>query len=320
MLTLTTNTTPTLHVGAPTEAGPLSAFPVWTDAPMPRRALHTRLPEGAQVTEAGVGGPQVERLVVHNPTTTPFLLPVGTVFDGGLQHRVLVNGALVGGRMDLDLDVRCVEHGRWSGAEQHRVHHRRAPLAVRGALRGVGGPRVRPGGARDGLAASDDLADQGDVWRRVRRYEAATGPSTSQSLVEMTDRLHSAEGGNVGSLVGDVRPLPGQRGVIIGIAGHPVLAEVFDHPATLARQWDAIVLGVLADALLAPDRPTPAHRARTFARRLSGRRLDPWLDGPDAGTYAAADNLALVEALVTRADRTVHLSALNIRHQLVAAA
>lgn len=316
----TTSTTPALHVGAPTEAGPLTVFPVWTDSPMPRRALHTRPPAGARVTEVGGGGPQVERLVVHNPTTTPFLLPVGTVFDGGLQHRVLVNGTLVGEQMDLDLDVRCIEHGRWNGARQHRVHHRRAPLAVRGALRGIRSAERRPGDASTGRGAGHALAEQGDVWQRVRRYEAATGPSTSESLVEMTDRLHGDGGGDVGPLVDAVRPLPGQRGVIIGIAGHPVLAEVFDHPATLARQCDAIVHGVLADALLAPHRPTPAHRARAFVRRVAGRRLDAWRDGPAAATYAAADDLALVESLVTGAGRVVHLSALNIRHELVGAA
>lgn len=113
--------------------------------------------------------------------------------------------------------------------------------------------------------------------------------------------------------------LDGQRGILVGVGGHPALLEVFDHTRTLAEQIPAILGGVLADAMLVPARPTPGRRARTFARRVSRRRLD-LSAAAGAGFLAEAfDDLADVEAVATRDEHLVHLSALNIRHDLVAA-
>lgn len=106
--------TPTIHLGVATQAGPLTVFPVWTDAPAPKRALRTALPKSASVGEVDEHS-VVERLQLHHTGKSAFLLPGATVFGGGWQHRALVHGVLVEGPVDLDLDVRCVEAGRWHG-------------------------------------------------------------------------------------------------------------------------------------------------------------------------------------------------------------
>lgn len=293
---------PALHVGSATHVGPLSTFPVWTDAPTPPRAMRTSLPRGARIEEMP-DGPAVDTLRLRNPTSKSFLLPGGTLFDGGWQHRVLVHSILVPMQTDLDLDVRCVEQGRWDGNAKQRLHRRRAPLAVSGALRGLRTNRQ-----------ADRRADQGDVWSRVQRYERSHGSSPSASLVEVTDRLDTL----LGEVLAAVRVLPGQRGVLIGIGGHPVLLEVFDHPRTLESQWEAIIGGVLADAALVPARRTAGHRARSFATRISNRRLEPVPGCRARGE--ARDHLVAVDGLTTGSDRVVHLTALNVRHDLVGAA
>ena len=294
---------PALHIGCATHVGPLSIFPVWTDAPMPSRAVRASLPRGVRIDELP-DGPAVDTLRLCNPTGSTFLLPGGTLFDGGWQHRVLVRSVMVAARSDLKLDVRCVEQGRWDGNDNQRLHRRRAPLAVRGALRGLR-RTTPPDGTR---------ADQGDVWTRVQRYERAHGSSPSASLVEVTNRLE----GTLGEVVSAVGVLPGQRGAIIGIGGHPVLLEVFDHPKTFEAQWEAIIGGVLADATLVRARRTPGHRARSLAARISNRRLDPT---PHTDTGAdARDDLVAIDGLTVGPDRVVHLTALNVRHELVGAA
>ena len=153
------------------------------------------------------------------------------------------------------------------------------------------------------------------MWSRVKRYEASTGRSATSSLVEMTDRLEPA---GVDPL-GELRPLLGQRGVLIGVGGHPAVMEIFDHPRTLADQWDAIITSVLADARLAPARPTSGARARTFAHRVSGRRLARRERAGAAVAASARDDLAVIDATVAEAERIVHLAALNARHDLVGA-
>ena len=57
------------------------------------------------------------------------LLLEGTILVGGWQQRVLVHDVLVGPETTLDLEVRCVEQGRWSGTSDHRTHRIGAPLA-----------------------------------------------------------------------------------------------------------------------------------------------------------------------------------------------
>ncbi|MEO6629359.1 MAG: DUF6569 family protein [Aquihabitans sp.] len=307
--------TPTIHLGVPTQAGPLTVFPVWTDAPAAKRAMRTTLPKSASVGEVGEHS-EVERLQLHHTGKSAFLLPGATVFGGGWQHRALVHGVLVDGPVDLDLDVRCVEAGRWHGdvGAGQGVHQRRAPLAVRGALRGISRDIGR--GRPDGNVFSErqGRADQSDVWNRVGRYQSI-GSSQSLSLVEMTAVLEP----RVDDVLAAIPLLDGQRGILVGIGGHPALLEVFDHTRTLAGQIPAILGGVLADAMLVPARPTPGRRARTFARRVSRRRLD-LSAAAGAGFLAEAfDDLADVEAVTTRDEHLVHLSALNIRHDLVAA-
>lgn len=300
------NITPQLHVGRANHVGPLSVFPVWTDLAPPDRPIPTALPPGATVGEMPDGS-QVAKLRLNNPTGSIFMLPGGTTFGAGWQHRVLTTSVLVEGPMQMDLDVRCVEQGRWNGGTSQRVGTRRAPLAVRGALRGIR-RTDNPGG--------NERADQADVWSRVQRYEATLGASPSRSMVEVAASVEA----HLPLVLEALRVLPGQQGVIIGIGGRPALVEVFDHPATLADQWAAIIGGVLADAAMAPSQQTPNRRARRFAARISGQPLSSG-DGPRSRVeWTAPDGLATVDALLTSTDHLVHFAALNPRHDLVCAA
>lgn len=300
--------TPQLHVGSPAAAGPLTVFPVWTDAPMPTRRLRSIAPKGASVNEL-TAGPAVERLTVHNPTSHAFLLASGSLFDGGHQHRALVHSVVVAPDTDLDVDVRCIEQGRWGGTSDHNVQVGRVPLAVWGALRGISP-------TRGGAYPHSVRADQRDVWARVPRYERALGASPTSSLLEVTRRADT----DSADIIASVPPLPGQRGVLVGIAGHPVLLEVFDHPTTLQEQWGAIIAGLLVDAQLVTSRPTSGRRARVFAQHLSTRPLEPWAQAGAAVAMEARDDLAAVDGTTLDGQGFVHLTALNCRHQLVGAA
>jgi hypothetical protein len=300
---------PALHIGSPTEAGPLTVFPVWTDAPLDTKPYRTTLPRSGRVGELQ-NGPSVPHLRVTNPGAVPVLLFEGALLDGGWQHRVLANSVLVGAHTDLTVEVCCVEQHRWGGGHDQRLGGRRAPLAVRGALRGIrAGVRLEPEHHRH--------ANQGDVWDRVQHYATGHGRrSRTSSLVEVQSGLDR----QIESIVREARPLPAQRGVLIGVAGHPVLLEVFDHPHTLAEQWDAILAGVAVDALLAPDVPTPGYRARAFVRRtLATAVSESGLAGVAMAIAGSDDDLVSARGLATQ-DRVIYTSVVNTRHQLVLAA
>ena len=155
-----------------------------------------------------------------------------------------------------------------------------------------------------------------DVWERVAHYESGHGRSRTSSLVEVQRGLDR----QVENIVREARPLPAQRGVLIGVAGHPVLLEVFDHPQTLAEQWDAILSAVAVDALLVPAEPTPGYRARAFARRtLATAVAESGLAGVAMAIAGNDRDLISARGLAT-SDRVIYAGVVNTRHQLVLAA
>jgi ARG and Rhodanese-Phosphatase-superfamily-associated Protein domain len=299
---------PALHLGAPVQAGPLTVFPVWTDVPLDDRPYRTTLPKAGKVAELQ-DGPSVPELKVTNPGAAPVLLIEGALLEGGWQHRVLAHSVLVGAHDDVTVEVRCVEQRRWGGDRDQRLGSRSAPLAVRGALRGI-----RTGVPRQ--AEHAHFADQSDVWERVTHYERSYGRSDTSSLVEVQTNLDN----QVQGVVKAVRPLPAQRGVLIGIGGHPVLLEMFDHPQTLIDEWDAILSSVAVDGLLTPAEATPGHRARAFVRGVMATDVVETGPAGTATAFAGSDgNLVSARGIAT-ADRIIHAAVINIRHEVVLAA
>ena len=296
-----------MHLGAPTVAGPLTLFPIWTDAPVPMAPIPLEPPATASIGELDEG-PAVEILLAKNPTPLPYVLLEGTIVDGGWQHRVLVHSVLVGANAQLDLPVRCVEQGRWNGDSAQRLHRRRAPLGVRGATHGVRHP------THDSRVPGH--ADQGDVWSRVAAYEQTYGASATSSLVEILDQAPVTD--DLRAAI--PRPLLGQRGVLVGVAGHPALVEVFEHPDSLAQQWDALIDGLLASTLHVPRRKTSTRRARAFMDRLTGRVLPNRIAAGSGVLAEVDDDLVSLRALDAGDGRTIHATALNVRHELVLAA
>lgn len=297
---MTTTTLPTIHLGSPTQVGPLTLFPVWTDAPVPAKPVALVPPKAASINELDTG-PTVALLHVTNPTNNPFVLLEGLVVDGGWQHRVLIHDVLIGAGRDMEIGVRCVEQGRWGGGTTQRINRRRAPLAVSGALRGIGSER----------------ADQGEVWNRVEAYsQSLRAPSATSSMVEVLDQVDVSA--DLRALV--PTPLAGQRGVLVGVDGHPAMLELFEHPKSFERQWASLIDGLLASTAHRPGAVTSGRRARAFVQRLSRRPL-PYVDRAGDGFLAEAiDDLVSVRCLADIDGWGVHSSALNVRHRLVGSA
>ncbi len=211
---------PQLHVGhAQATLGPLTLFPIWTDAPIdPQRRY--RLPERGRVGVATEheDGPVVSELILDNPFDEPLLALEGMTLDGGWQHRVLTRSILAAPRQRTPIPVRCIEQARWHGERAQRFSAYDAPLRTRATLR-----ERRPHGPFGGAAE----ADQGQVWANVEQYSLQVGISSpTSSLHEMQ---HQAAGAVTAQLQ-RVRPLPAQRGVVVAALGHPVLVEHHRSP------------------------------------------------------------------------------------------
>jgi hypothetical protein len=299
---LLVGTLPKIHVGRGYKVANLEWFPVWTDAPLKGRTYVTNFDaqkvKVAEQAQANVGGLQIE-----NTTQEPVLLFEGTLLEGGWQHRALTRTILVPAASVVSLPVVCVEQGRWGGASNQVIGKKVASAGIRAGLRGL---------RKEGQFVSQTEADQGDVWDKVQRmaFESNTH-APSQSFVEMRNDL------DVRMQLDPIVALAGQRGVVIAIGGHPVALELFDHPDTLAERLDSIVQGYVAESMLRDFVATPSSRVRTFVDRTQRQALS---EDVDANRKRTTSNAHVASEALFESEVLLHLSTLNVKHELVLAA
>jgi hypothetical protein len=282
---------PHLHVGSGLHDGALTLFPVWTDTEgahgldwRPNALGVHELPDGAEVN----------RLQIHNRSTRPAVLLEGDLLEGGMQNRMTAADRLLAAGVREAIDVYCVEHGRWSGTRDHRGLGGRGSLAVRyhgHVNRGSNG--------------------QSAVWQRIHGYDRDLRHTRTSSMLEhLADRRTPS-----------FRPLSGQRGVIIGVGGQIVGAEIFGSSTGLKARWSGILRAAQLDAELAPAYRTSASLARAFARTLGQTELVPAGEAGRAVSLAGEHAYLRATAMSTDWDaELVHLTAFDERHPVLALA
>ncbi|OGK91402.1 MAG: hypothetical protein A2X50_08405 [Candidatus Rokubacteria bacterium GWF2_70_14] len=179
--------------------------------------------------------PTVPALLVENRGTTHVLLLAGEILLGGKQNRVVVEDVLLPPRSGpVDLQVYCVEQGRWSGA-----------------ARGFGGGDTV---AAPGLRAKVlERRGQDEVWREVDRYAARlAAPSATSSYQAMQDapgvRAHRQDAERA---LGAGVP-PGTLGAAAFVGGGFAGLDLFADPGLFAREWPKLLR---------------AHAVEAYARR-----------------------------------------------------
>ena len=290
-----TTMVPQVHVGAGTCTSGVTVFPVWTTA-RGVRGMDTGTAARVSAAERA-GSPLVGELVLTNEVVRPVLLLDGELLEGGWQHRTLVRDLLLAPRSSRVVEVACVEHGRWSGSSGHGRASRRASPSVRSAL------------------GQDEDSRQGAVWCRVADYEAVLAPSPTGSLVDHLDGLAGGPGD------AGVPALPGQRGVILGVGGHPLLMELFGSTTALIAHLPALLGAARLDATLVPPvhvAQVPGRRARRMACHLDGVPLGQAPGGAGDGTaLSARTRHATLSGVSLPTGELAHLSVLNTHHPLL---
>ena len=279
-----------LHVGRGVTNGALTVFPVW-NGDGGRRSYTTDV---GDITVGEVeDGPAVLGLTATNGGEQPVLVLEGHLFEGGWQHRMATKSVLLAPARPTLVEVACVEQWRWGGDVRQASRGRRATPFVRS-----GATATPPG---------HDV--QGEVWRRVDTYRRGVEVDDTGSLVGHVDRAR----GDVRRLVRRMRPLPGQSGVVVAIAGQPLMMEVFDDEQTLREQFDSIVTAAGLDALGQPEVVTPSRRARRMAERIDLMRPRP-TERMDLGIRSSTRNQHLDVSVLSWQRRAVHLCVTNLKH------
>lgn len=313
------------HVGAPTQAGPLTVFPVWTET-LCTREFSVLNQEHLSLAELAT--PQVGEVRLGNRGQIPMLIPEGTIFGGGWQTRVAVADRYLLAGEETDLSVNCVERGRWQGEARHEIDGR-APISVVASLRGI-----RPAGR--------EMRDQqSEVWEKVSRLERHYGQRQTNSLRDimadetLNERPERAGGARAARQGHGVDPdvletvnrlasrrLPGQSGVLIGVGGHPASLELFGHPRFLRQQIANLLRAALLDASIVDFEPTTGRRARAFAEEIMYTPLNLTAAQSKSLAFSGKSSLVDVRTLTAANLNTgaFHLAVINRKHELALAA
>lgn len=287
----------TASVGAPLRRGGLALYPVYLHGDEatsiePDRAV-------LQVEEQAAAS--VPSVVVRNVAEFPALLVEGETIKGGLQDRCVNVSILVPAHGRVEVPVSCIERGRWGGSARGFDRHGSfAPRRVRRAKTASVGAAYATGGARH--------SDQGAVWGSVDaeldRLEVASG---SRTMLDADAKL-DAELGHLADELIAMGPLPGQRGVVVGIGRRIVSADLFASTALLAANWEALVRGYLADALGEARPPAQPGAALRFLHRLSHASTSSGA-GVGLGTELHLQGRSVVGQALTYEGALVHASA-----------
>jgi len=225
-------------------------------------------------------GAQVNKLVLVNNSKRPLLLLAGEIVTGGKQDRVIGKDRIVPSESDsIDLDVFCVEPGRWVGPSAKFV-----PGAASSVM---AAPSVR------GSAMADK--NQQKVWDQVGRstqtvtveVEAAGVPTATRELSNTTSYAKVMQNNEVQTKVDSVaRPIEQQYestikqlreknavGVVVAVNGQIVWADIFASTSLLEKYWPKLVRSYATDAIVTRAKggqPSEAA-AQAFLSDLHGR-------------------------------------------------
>ena len=296
----------------PIRHGSLTVFPVGASKSYPTGEFLT-LDEGLRsgdvvVTEAGNvqglirrhevptirhDGAQVNRLVLVNNSKRPLLLLAGEIVTGGKQDRVIGKDRIVPPESDpVDLNVFCVEPGRWVATSEHfgasgAMYGAGAGKAIGGSVTLMAQPSVRAKAMGD--------KDQSAVWAEVgKQREAvrlqveAAAPSVAYDVGQTSSYAKVMENEQVRKQVDAVaKPIEENYqslirqlrernavGVVVAVNGRIIWADLFASTELLEKYWPKLVRSYASEAVVvrAKDVEVSVSRAQQFLADLEGRR------------------------------------------------
>jgi hypothetical protein len=228
-------------LGEPQVAGPLAVFPVFGPEPRLDYRPFARANElGAFVKELD-GGASVNELLLHNPTDLPLLVYEGEEVLGAQQNRTFDTSVLVEAGRRAQLNVSCVEQGRWDSA-RHGEALRPSPQAADPSMR-----RLKRHAANVRAAAGGPAqADQMQVWQDVRAKLADNDvASPSAAMSDLYDQRRDELAG----LGKSVTHVDGQLGALAQIGGAPIVLDLVSRADAFATFLSRLAQGYALDAL-----------------------------------------------------------------------
>ena len=267
-----------LRLGSPQTAGRLTLLPVFHDGPALEYVTFADAQKdgSAEITEVGEAG-AVSTLEVTTSSKVPVLMIDGEILIGLKQNRVLNTTILVPAKTTLNFPVACVEAGRWRRATSKAG---RADYALSPKIRAM----KRHSVTLSARASGKFTADQGAVWDEVAGSLGDLGVHSETLAYSDIEKQRRPE---IQDRLSQLRPEPGQSGVLALIGGEPVAFDLFDRPSTLAGMWQGLIGSYIAESLV----PNPSNEPTDLEAAVE------WIRGAGAGEATRHQAVGLGESV-----------------------
>ncbi len=180
----------------------------------------------------------VPTVVIRNIGGRPIYIIAGEIIIGGKQDRMISHDVLIPAGKEIEVSVRCVEHGRWRG----RTHK----FESGGAL---GSSRVR---------TALQFKEQQDVWDEVsaacEEHEAFSESGTYGAILSSRDVANQSN-----PFMNTMKKGLKDRnivGMVMALNGEIVCADIFASPEFFSKVKDKLLQAYVLDAVSAEVRTT----------------------------------------------------------------
>jgi len=177
------------------------------------------------------GGGSVPTIVIKNIGGKPIFIMAGEVITGGKQDRMISFDVLIPAGKEMEVSVRCVEHGRWHGKSMKFK-----------SAQAVGNKSVR-------LALQ--FKDQGEVWSEVRKTcqknMAESQSGTYNALLTSKD-VEERSKTYLEKMKAGLKDRD-MVGMIMSLNGRVVCVDIFANPKYFIKVKDKLLKSYVLDAI-----------------------------------------------------------------------
>ncbi len=191
----------------------------------------------------------VNSLTIQNKSEETIYLMQGDIVSGGNQDRVMAQNIVVPPRTITDVNVYCVEKGRWTYRNEDIKEEDPEAKKKRKMFAFSGYYNVASSGLRKTMR---ETHSQQSVWDKVGELTLKNNASTSTGTytgLEESDEFTNLRDAYMKFFDGKDEHFENCVG-IVAVSGSKVLGvDIFGHPELFKRQFEGLLNGYITDAI-----------------------------------------------------------------------
>jgi hypothetical protein len=210
-----------------------------------QEALKTEKVEISEKSIVGQNSDEVNKLYVENTSSDTVVLLAGEIVKGGKQDRTLANDVVLApGKGKVDLEVFCVEHGRWDEKDQNRVVNKPMEEKKFKQTTAIVKPSVRKNASVD--------KEQTKVWQKVDEANTKANNQTTTSAYTAFDENMDYQKQEKEYLAFFKAKMPNDERIIgvVAVSGNRVIGcDIFATRQLFTDAWSKLLPSYINEAI-----------------------------------------------------------------------